>query len=101
MLLFILIYAIAFLISKNSFLFFEEKIYICVFLFICMCDGSGGGGVVAKPVQLLRSLDCSLPGSSVTGILQAGMLEWVAISFSICVRMCIYLHIYSLPHTAG
>ena len=27
-------------------------------------------------------MDCSLPGSSVHGILQAGILEWVAISFS-------------------
>ena len=27
-------------------------------------------------------MDCSLPGSSVHGILQAGMLEWVAILFS-------------------
>ena len=28
-------------------------------------------------------MDCSLPGSSVHGILQARVLEWVAISFSI------------------
>ena len=27
-------------------------------------------------------MDCSLPGSSVHGILQAGLLEWVAIPFS-------------------
>ena len=27
-------------------------------------------------------MDCSLPGSSVPGILQARTLEWVAISFS-------------------
>ena len=27
-------------------------------------------------------MDCSLPNSSVSGILQAGILEWVAISFS-------------------
>ena len=27
-------------------------------------------------------MDCSLPGSSVLGILQARILEWVAISFS-------------------
>ena len=27
-------------------------------------------------------MDCSLPGSSVHGILQAGILAWVAISFS-------------------
>ena len=28
-------------------------------------------------------MDCSLPGSSVHGIFQAGVLEWVAISFSL------------------
>ena len=28
------------------------------------------------------TMDCSLPGSSVHGILQAKILEWVAISFS-------------------
>ena len=28
-------------------------------------------------------LDCSLPGSSVHGIFQAGVLEWVAIAFSV------------------
>ena len=27
-------------------------------------------------------MDCSLPGSSANGILQARILEWVAISFS-------------------
>ena len=31
---------------------------------------------------LCDPVDCSLPGSSVDGILQARMLEWVAISFS-------------------
>ena len=30
----------------------------------------------------LRPMDCSLPGSSLHGILQARILEWVAISFS-------------------
>jgi len=27
-------------------------------------------------------MDCSLPGSSVHGIFKAGILEWVAVSFS-------------------
>ena len=31
---------------------------------------------------LCSSVDCSLPGSSVHGILQAGILEWAAIPFS-------------------
>ena len=30
-------------------------------------------------------MDCSLPGSSVHGIFQARVLEWVAIAFSILV----------------
>ena len=33
-------------------------------------------------VTLHNPMDCSLPGSSVHGILQARVLEWVAISFS-------------------
>ena len=33
-------------------------------------------------VQLFNSMDCSPPGSSVHGILQARILEWIAISFS-------------------
>ena len=31
---------------------------------------------------LCDPMDCSLPGSSIHGILQARLLEWVAISFS-------------------
>ena len=31
---------------------------------------------------LCNPMDCSLPGSSVSGILQAKILEWVAIPFS-------------------
>ena len=38
---------------------------------------------VLSRVQLfLTPMDCSPPGSSVHGIFQAGILEWVAISFS-------------------
>ena len=33
-------------------------------------------------LTLCDSMDCSLPGSSVHGIFQARVLEWVAISFS-------------------
>ena len=42
-----------------------------------------GGGLVTKSCPALcDAADCSLPGSSVHGILQARILEWVAISFS-------------------
>ena len=38
---------------------------------------------LCSTVQLFATpVDCSLPGSSVHGILQARILEWVAISFS-------------------
>ena len=41
-------------------------------------------------VQLLQPMDCCLPGSSVHGILQAKILEWVAISFSSSVKNAIH-----------
>ena len=51
------------------------------FIYMCVC---GGGGV-----QLLQScptlcdpMDCSPPGSSIHGIFQARILEWMAISSS-------------------
>ena len=51
-----------------------------------LCDFSGrngGGGIVTKSCPTLcDSLDYSWPGSSVHEILQARILEWVAISFS-------------------
>ena len=44
---------------------------------------TGGGGLAAKSVQLFYNpKDCSPPGSSVYGISQARILEWVPISFS-------------------
>ena len=42
-----------------------------------------GGGLVAQScLTLCDPMGCSLPGSSVHGILQARILEWVANSFS-------------------
>ena len=39
--------------------------------------------LVTQSCPTLRDpIDCSLPGSSVYGVLQARILEWVAISFS-------------------
>ena len=38
--------------------------------------------VVQSCPTLGNSTDCSLPGSSVHGVLQTRMLEWVAITFS-------------------
>ena len=45
---------------------------------------------VALSCPTLRDpMDCSLPGSSVHGIFQARVLEWVAIAFSDCIRSSI------------
>ena len=45
--------------------------------------GGGGGGLFAQSsLTHCNSMDCSPPGSSVHGISQARILEWVAISFS-------------------
>ena len=38
--------------------------------------------VARSCLPLLFSMNCSLPGASVHGIFQAGILEWVAIPFS-------------------
>ena len=43
---------------------------------VCVCS------VAQSPLTLCNPMDYSLPGSSVHGILQARILEWVAISFS-------------------
>ena len=42
------------------------------------------------------SMDCSLPGSSVHGIFQARVLEWVAIAFS---DIVVYLYINDIDMT--
>ena len=52
--------------------------YICVCVYtVCVCV------LVTQSCQTLCDpMDCSPPGSSVHGILQARILEWIAISFS-------------------
>ena len=40
------------------------------------------GSVAQSCTTLHNPMDCSLPGSSVHGVFQAGILEWVAISSS-------------------
>ena len=42
----------------------------------------GGDGYPLQCSGLENSMDCSPPGSSIHGILQARILEWVAIPFS-------------------
>ena len=53
----------------------------CHFLLQCMKVKSESEVAQACPT-LCDPLDCSLPGSSIHGICQARVLEWVAIAFS-------------------
>ena len=54
---------------------------ICVLLLLLL--DQSGGLVAQSCLTLCHPTGCSLPGSVVRGILQARILEWVAISFSI------------------
>ena len=65
----------------------EERVRCMVtnmetYITICKLDAAAA----AKSLQLCPTLsdpmDCSLPGSSVHGIFQARVLEWVVIAFS-------------------
>ena len=53
----------------------------CHFLLQCMKVKSESE-VAQLCLTLLDLMDCSLPGSSIHGIFQARVLEWVAIAFS-------------------
>ena len=53
----------------------------CHFLFQCMKVKSESE-VAQSCLTFSNPMDCSLPGFSIHGILQARTLEWVAISFS-------------------
>src|SRR5574337_21007 len=53
----------------------------CHFLLQCMKVKSESE-VAQSCLTLCDLMDCSLPGSSIHGIFQARVLEWVAISFS-------------------
>jgi len=52
--------------------------------FLLQCMKVKNASEVAQSCPTLRDpLDCSLPGSSIHGIFQVKVLEWVAIAFSI------------------
>ena len=59
----------------------------CHFLLQCMKVKSESEDAQSYP-NLSDPIDCSLPGSSVHGIFQARVLEWVAIAFSGTQSIC-------------
>ena len=52
--------------KHNSLLCIGDHYHVCVLSYVRLCD----------------RLNCSLPGSSIHGIFQERVLEWVAIPFS-------------------
>ena len=62
--------------SHHFMLCSHVTLWVYVIVFICPCS------VSKSCLTLCDPMDCSPPGSSIHGILQASILEWVAISFS-------------------
>ena len=54
------------------------QIYGNLKTFICYCESE----ILQSCPTFCEPMDCGLPGSSVHGIFQARVLEWVAVSFS-------------------
>ena len=65
--------------------------YCCCFVFIfchfIRCTAAAAAQSLQSCPTLCDPIDGSPPGSPVPGILQARTLEWVAISFSKCVKV--------------
>ena len=58
-------------------------IYVCMYIYMCVCVCVCVCSEVAQScLTPCDPMDCSPPGSSVHGIFQARVLEWIAISFS-------------------
>ena len=62
----------------------------CHFLLQCMKVKSESE-VTQSCLTLCNPMDCNPPGSSIHGIFQARVLEWVAIAFSV---LSVYTHIF-------
>ena len=57
-------------------------VHVCVCMCVCVCVCVCECESLRSCLILCNPMDCSPPGSSVLEILQARILEWVAISFS-------------------
>ena len=65
-------------IHTYKFYIYTYYLYKYIHVFMCLCVL-----VTQSCLTFCDPMDCSPPGSSVHSILQAGILEWVAISFSL------------------
>ena len=63
------------ILTSLKFLFSKYRLWVLLWLnFVCV--------LVALSCMTLQPMDCSPPGSSVHGILQTRILDWIAIPFS-------------------
>ena len=73
-----------------SYVIFLFYVYI-IDIYLGFPGGASGKESESEVAQLCRTLcdlmDCSLPGSSLHGILQARVLEWVAINLAAIVHI--------------
>ena len=60
----------------------SSEILFCSHSSLLIINHGSGSGVTQLCPTLCNPMDCSLQGSSVHGIFQARVLEWVAIAFS-------------------
>ena len=72
-----------FLLLHSSPLWWKEHLFFGVLVLEVLVDLHESESEVSQSCPTLCDpIDCSLPGSSVHGIFQAIVLEWIAISFS-------------------
>ena len=77
----IVLICISFIMRKIKLLFVGVKSHFFGELILYLLSAAAAKSLQSCPT-LCDPKDCSPPGSSVPGILQARTLEWVAISFS-------------------
>jgi len=65
---------------------------LCSLIILLLYSAAAAKSLQSCPT-LCDPIDSSLPGSSVPGILQARILEWVAISFSNYIQLILTVYI--------
>ena len=68
-----------------------RKTTVSALLTLCIPVAAAAAKSLQSCPTLCDPIDCSLPGFSVHGILQAPVLEWGAIAFSLSCMSCLYI----------
>ena len=95
---------VAMLSSRGS---FQHRDWTLVFCVSCIAAAAAAANSLQSCLTLWDPMDCSLPGFSIHGILQARTLEWVAISFSnawkwkVTVKSLSHVRLLATPWTAA